>query len=347
MDDLRNKFPASPFTLSKLELVDAVSDGAALTAVWLLEADPVFKGRLLYAWSRGGPIAQGMAVGIEAIGLSGSMALSLVAAFLAQWGLASRAHSIRADFAGLGATSEVLLGSKDPLDKAFLLNVARVLAEGLPQLAWQTSALMAEGCDLLDSPVLLISLVLTLATTVKKGLDFIKMGVRATGIGRATRISDRSARIGRVLYFLSHRSFSSGRAQMAAATLAILLLSCVSTGSIAVNDTITALITATNSTGGIDVERPPWWGAVCLTALILLCFIPGLCMFGTLADGLQCRLCDKCTINCIPSMPPAGAAGRNHAAEAEGAASPENTVDEEGTLMAPDGEQQVHREING
>ena len=72
------KFPGCPFLPSKFEVVDAVSDGAALVSVWLRErGDPAFAYRLFRAYRDAPGFSPALALGIHAVGLSGCMALSL------------------------------------------------------------------------------------------------------------------------------------------------------------------------------------------------------------------------------------------------------------------------------
>jgi len=98
--------------LTKFEIIDAVSDGAAITAILVLETtDPQFTDRLLFAWSQAGWAPQQVALGIKAMNLSGCMAVSLVGAIFAQWVAASISSSgqklpaiaFGADMAGLDA----------------------------------------------------------------------------------------------------------------------------------------------------------------------------------------------------------------------------------------------------
>lgn len=175
---------ASSLTMSKLEIIDAVSDGAAWTAVRIQETQPEFTTRLLHSWANGGWLAQHMAIGIETIGLSGCKLLSLCGATAAQ---ALSAHALEggppsikieghADLAGLGqvvskASSSQGSSSHGEFGKAFLVIMGRVVYEALLQLFWQTSAIMAAGNSIIDSPVLVTSLVLSLASTAKKGID--------------------------------------------------------------------------------------------------------------------------------------------------------------------------------
>jgi hypothetical protein len=177
--------------MSKLELVDAASDGAAWTAVQIMEGtNQKFTPRLVYAWTQGGWASQQMAAGIDALGFPGCVALSLGGALLSQWAAASTSidrraranasfdsqHGVRAEMAGLGAVAEAITPKGETQDgKSLTLHAARVLGEGLPQLVWQGSGLMASGEALSKSPVLAGSLALTLGTTIKKGIDLIKI----------------------------------------------------------------------------------------------------------------------------------------------------------------------------
>jgi len=183
MSDMK-KCPSSPFLLTKLEIIDAISDGAAITAVLVLEmTDPQFTGRLLFAWSQGGWASQQVALGLKAMNLSGCMAASFVGAIIGQWGAANiqsgpaidfpqgTSPILRADMAGLGALGNEDQGSAEAQDdKNIVLHASRIMGEGLQQLLWQSCGLMAMGTGLLQNPVMLLSLVLTVGTTAKKGL---------------------------------------------------------------------------------------------------------------------------------------------------------------------------------
>eukprot|EP00747_Dinoflagellata_sp_TGD_P180003 gnl/TRDRNA2_/TRDRNA2_31739_c0_seq1.p1 gnl/TRDRNA2_/TRDRNA2_31739_c0~~gnl/TRDRNA2_/TRDRNA2_31739_c0_seq1.p1 ORF type:complete len:423 (-),score=56.49 gnl/TRDRNA2_/TRDRNA2_31739_c0_seq1:63-1160(-) len=189
-EDLK-KLPTSPLTMTKLEVLDAVSDGAAWTTVRLHEAnDPLFVPRLIYAYSHSGWLTAQLAVGMQTLGLSGCMMLSLLGALLAQSAAVKIRHreggqimlaSAQADMAGLGALGEALgdaLTEDLRGSKAFGLIVSRVVCESLPQLLWQSSAIMAMDKSLLENPVLLLSLTLTLITTAQKGVDTVKVALQ-------------------------------------------------------------------------------------------------------------------------------------------------------------------------
>jgi hypothetical protein len=111
------KSPGCPLLLSKLEVVDAVGDGAAVVSVWLRErGDAAFAYRLFRGYHDAPGPSPALALGIHAVGLSGCMALSLAGAGLAQWGppqgeLNAQTRRVRAELAGLGEAAAARLVS--------------------------------------------------------------------------------------------------------------------------------------------------------------------------------------------------------------------------------------------
>jgi hypothetical protein len=171
--DLR-KIPTSPLLMSKLEVADAISNGAALAATQLLEKDPTFRQRLLFTCSQ-----TGLAAGLDILGLSGFMALSLTGALLAGWAVVSMQVNLKlAGMAGLGAAEREWGNECDDDVSLFYIYNTHILFQSIPQLIWQTSGLMAKSDSLLSSPILLSSLALTLVTITKQGLTILGLQLR-------------------------------------------------------------------------------------------------------------------------------------------------------------------------
>jgi len=202
-DDLWN-FPTSPFIMSKLELVDAASDGAALAAIAYKEAtSAVFHARVVYAWANGGAISRALLPVVGVCGVTGFLALSLLSATMTQHALMQLGEddggTLEADLAGLGALAEAherrkqsrgfsgenkeeaSIRRSDP-NRIMLATVARILGERLLQVFWQTSALMATGQSLREQPMLLASLVISIGTMMKKAFDFLRFACPLVGV---------------------------------------------------------------------------------------------------------------------------------------------------------------------
>lgn len=172
--DFRHFFP---YTVSKLELLDAITDGLSLVVTAHLEGRADFRARLASEWEHGGGASRFLAPGVEAIGLTGLMAVALAGATLAQLaaciGAGSRNRRVPADVAGLGALAEAQ--QQEHEGTILLKHGARVMGEALPQMLLQLSALGAAKTALLEQPTLLTSLTIGIALLAKKGVDLCKV----------------------------------------------------------------------------------------------------------------------------------------------------------------------------
>jgi len=229
--DLSTRFPACPYTMSKLEVLDAISDGSSLAIVRLAEeTNPIFSVRLVTVWQQSNRMASLLTPGVEVLGLSGLMLGTLAFSTIWQLGASLDAGSVhlerdiadagvlteedmvaatQADVAGLGECATMMEGQQAEFyiytaggvdftqaQKKCSKCITRVVGEGLPQLIWQSSALMATGNGIHESPILAMSLAVTLATTSKKGVDLL-LAARKMGL---TRCYDMPVFVGNVVF---------------------------------------------------------------------------------------------------------------------------------------------------
>lgn len=149
------------FVLSKLEILDMVSDGAAsATAIFLPDAA---KGRFVASFAGGSAVLRNF---MWAVGLSGAMSLGLLYATLVQCGLLPLSTAVNLEQAGLGLEAGRLT---QRISVRLLL--VRILGENLLQLMLQGSQLMAVGDSLISQPLLLVSLCLSVLFTAKKAVE--------------------------------------------------------------------------------------------------------------------------------------------------------------------------------
>lgn len=166
--------------LALLEVADAVSDGFTTSAMLFLDEEQ--KARFAASFSESPGFVRGPAV---FLGLAGFGLLALCLATFVQLGMVAQAHRLDADdkitlanFAGLVPPEELYveaveesLDGTGPDGAAIRSNFGRVVAEGLVQMLLQSALLMAVGEGLTSQPLLLLSLVLSLVTSVRKGLE--------------------------------------------------------------------------------------------------------------------------------------------------------------------------------
>lgn len=171
-----------PFITSKLEALDATSDGVAIVAVALLERDPIWQARLHLSLSSV-PIFREF---IAYAGMHALMGYVLLAASLVQLGMSLLedrwdfvvAHH-RADLAGLGATLQRVKKYTDPSCQMFrhmrfMVHFGRVTYESAFQLAAQASCVIASGNGLLAQPILFFSILLTTGLGLQKTMEMVK-----------------------------------------------------------------------------------------------------------------------------------------------------------------------------
>lgn len=173
-------FKTPKFFMSKLQVVDAVSDGAtAATALFLTNEQ---KARFTESFKDS---FTPLRVVVSTFGLAGLLVASLFLATAAQLGLAagaerkatSEAHrltytNMAADLAGFGGRdsgSEAALQAD--LANSLLGALSRSLCEGVLQLLLQGSLLMVVGVSLADQRLLLCSLLLSVFTSVRKAVE--------------------------------------------------------------------------------------------------------------------------------------------------------------------------------
>jgi len=174
--DVCNGDVPPPFVSSKVEAIDAASDGLAIVAVGLLQQDPVWRARFQLAWASTPVVGPG----VIATGLPALMAISLFAASAVQLGVAVNFGYcaavrcfVRSELAGLGAVAKRFKAAADVRDSAFVA-LGRVVFEAAVQIALQGSAVMASGKGLAAQPLLLASLLLSTFLGLMKVLGLLK-----------------------------------------------------------------------------------------------------------------------------------------------------------------------------
>lgn len=165
------KRQAPNFFLSKLEVLDAQSDGLTTAAAFFLDVSA--KARFCASFSSNGPVVHTV---VSALGLPGLMFFFLLVAVITQCGAlvvcgdisgGGKDDKVPCEFAGFSIRPSKCVTHAD-IERATLSALARTLCEGIPQILLQGSMLMAVGQSLLQQPLLMISLVLSLFTSCRK-----------------------------------------------------------------------------------------------------------------------------------------------------------------------------------
>lgn len=166
---------APNFLLSKLELLDAQSDGLTTAAAFFL--DSAAQARFTASFASNGPLVH---TAISALGLPGLMLLCLLLAVFTQCGALVMSQlgprpgdEVPCEFAGFSISPSKLKADamEATIFRCLLSALARTLCEGIPQILLQGSMLMAVGQSLLQQPLLVISLALSLFTSCRKALE--------------------------------------------------------------------------------------------------------------------------------------------------------------------------------
>lgn len=158
------------FLASKLDVQDAAGDGLAVAAAASLPASAHERFVLSFAKL---PSLQWL---VHNLGLAGVVAAALAYATWLQAMLVILAgtgvkggRAVLADMAGLGALARGMLATseqggeqEDSAPRVFILALTKVLAEAAPQALSQTSLLMAASESILEQPVVLVSVLLSL-----------------------------------------------------------------------------------------------------------------------------------------------------------------------------------------
>ena len=188
------------FLLSKLEIVDALSDGFAAAAVFKLERKPLMRERLQASWATTWflrTFLEPLVVNCG-FGLSGMMLVTLLFATAVQhralsknivWvdGQCSRRTArvrkpleqmsnmgVRANIAGLGAAQRRLTFTRRiSLWLGVQASIGRICCEGAPQLYWQSNAISLEGGGLFHQPILAISILITVVMLMQKSCKML------------------------------------------------------------------------------------------------------------------------------------------------------------------------------
>jgi len=155
--------------LSKLEILDGLSDGLALLVAFDCDA----KTSLRWANSFSAPdLVRGA---LASMGPGVMLAVILLYATFIQYPSRDQPAYMTAMVAGLGLAEEA--GSADESERGFVHAMLRTLPEAGPQLIAQTALLAAVGESLATQPVLLFSTLMSIATVLTSALGLAKFGL--------------------------------------------------------------------------------------------------------------------------------------------------------------------------
>lgn len=169
---------APVFLLTKLEVLDALSDGLTCASALYITVHERVRFEQSFAQS-----ASFIRCTVAFLGLPGLMFVAVLVAIVSQLGTllgaaVSAPHdtglaTAARDFAGFSPVARVTRRPEGPdVDPGALLSsLARTLCEGIPQILLQSSLLMVVGQSLLEEPLLLTSLALSLLTSLRKVLE--------------------------------------------------------------------------------------------------------------------------------------------------------------------------------
>lgn len=150
------------FVLSKLEIFDNVSDGAACAAAVFMASSA--KERFIMSFQGGSAWCAGP---MSAIGGLGSlMCIALLLLTLVQFGVLGASEGAPLEQAGLGEAARRKRAQNQEQRSVSLL-VGTAVGENMPQFLLLGSLLMATGESLLVQPILMLSLSLTILGTAK------------------------------------------------------------------------------------------------------------------------------------------------------------------------------------
>lgn len=196
LEDDFSKHPPleKPFCFGLLELVDAMTDGVAIAVVFTLERNnQLFEERLMVVWGLG-PVGCLFEWQLLNVGLAGLMLASQFAAGAMQGGIGmletgSRHLYLAADAAGLGGLA-ARLPFRPGLGEIAGRHLARALFQGMPQLLFQSSAILASGGGVLEQPLLVFSMVVTATLHGVKGAELARAELQWM-LGHAQSSTDR------------------------------------------------------------------------------------------------------------------------------------------------------------
>jgi hypothetical protein len=173
LDELRS-FKPGPFILSKLDVIDAISDGMAVIAVVTQCQTPVYQDRLAAGW-HGSASAELVGPMLQGFGLPIVMTAVLIASSSVQFAVGiCMGDAGLAAYNGLGGFYREL--TKHRHDHAYFElagDFAIGACEAAPQIALQGTAIMASGGGLIANPILLLSFTSSAVTGLQRSWSMI------------------------------------------------------------------------------------------------------------------------------------------------------------------------------